>query len=101
MSKEPQERGYRIMPSDIDPDRSFRGLFGKLETEQTARTLIAYWRRCGGWDPASEADLAGFLNVRSDVGIDFLIAGGFIVHGGDGKFRATEAFILRCYGEDR
>lgn len=126
MSKEPKVvtegpvRHYHpIRPKDFSLD-SFGALastFGKSEVEKTARNIICFCQRRGGWYPFTVEELIDFYK---EVGEDprFIFFGllgawedegmfaqhtnpwreppSYLVIGADGMYRVTEQFIQQC-----
>ena len=126
MSKEPKVvvegpgmHHHPIRPKDFNLASvgTLSSTFGKSEVEQTARNLIRFCQRRGGWYPFTVEELIdfykqvgedprfiffGLLGVWGDDGMfaqhtnPWHESPPYLVIGADGMYRVTERFIQQC-----
>lgn len=121
VAESPGRHHHPIRPKDfkfdsaLDRVGTLAGTFGKSEVEQTARSIIRFCQRRGGWYPFTVEEL---INFYKEVGEDprFIFFGllgtweddamlvdgwrtprvPYLVQGYDGMYRVTEEFIKQC-----
>ena len=106
---------YPVQPRHINATGDpFWGAFDHLETEISAKWVVALCQKLDGWKPFSYEQIQELYHRRfpnENFSFNRLVdpsstsyiqrdrgpeGGGWIVSGEDGKFRVTDDFVQRC-----
>ncbi len=116
------EDNFEIQPKDIDASKHLWEAFDHCETEISAGYILRMCQERGGWFPFTQEEIEEFYRRSGYVNFHFnrlvepeevplslarafagyreplmFKGGGWVVFGGDSKYRVTEDFIRRCY----
>ncbi len=90
---------YPIRPADIDVDKFFWGAFGCVDSETSARWIIATCKKQNSWKPFSEADVK-FVYGNHGYGFTFgrLLDQGYVVKNSvTDMYQVTHEFVCQCF----
>jgi len=107
-----------IKPSDIDASRHFGEAFDHFETGTAAQDIVKMCQAKGTWFAFTFEEIEDFFHLSCPEAVVFLFyrltspgfyfmpgdgwipfGGKWVVLGEDEKYRVTDEFILKCYGQ--
>ncbi len=101
IDEEASEKRHPIRPEYINTSQRFWDAFGNVETEASAQWIVKLCQQSKSWKPFTAEEIEQLYRTSKRVNFVFnrLVHGehGFVVLGGDGKYRVTHEFICRCF----